>query len=202
MNLFHPFLKIAGGKALGAGLLMAMASALLALVSPGHFDGVLDLHFTESSSGNWTKPILVNFSENLINVLAAGVIFSIAALLCVGTRFRVIDIFGTMAFARFPLYLGSLLNIGSLFARVSGKLIANPKQPGFADLTLPDWIVFLSGTLLLIPCIVWMIALLYQAYTVSTGLKGSKAIVSFIVALLLAEILSKFIHYSLIPLLL
>jgi hypothetical protein len=47
--------------------------------------------------------------------------------------------------------------------------------------------------LILIPFGIWMIALMYNAYTVSCHLKGARAVISFIVALLVAEIVSKVI---------
>lgn len=40
---------------------------------------------------------------------------------------------------------------------------------------------------------IWMISLLYHAFAISCNMKGAKAIWSFIVALILAELLSKFI---------
>ena len=39
--------------------------------------------------------------------------------------------------------------------------------------------------------IIWMVALMYKAYTVSCNIKGPKAIVTFIVSLIGAEIFSK-----------
>jgi hypothetical protein len=38
--------------------------------------------------------------------------------------------------------------------------------------------------------LVWMVALMYRAYSVSCNTKGGKAIGSFIAALIIAEILS------------
>jgi len=49
-------------------------------------------------------------------------------------------------------------------------------------------IIFL---LICIPFMIWMVALMYNAYTVSCHLKGNKAVVSFIGALVVAEIVSR-----------
>jgi len=61
-------------------------------------------------------------------------------------------------------------------------------------LDTPRLIVF---TIICIPFIVWMIALMYNAYSVSCHLKGSRAVVSFIGALLVTEIISQVIFFLL-----
>jgi len=48
-------------------------------------------------------------------------------------------------------------------------------------------------SLICLPFYIWMITLKYNAYSVSCHLKGSKAIVSFIGALIVAEIISKLV---------
>ena len=53
------------------------------------------------------------------------------------------------------------------------------------------------NSLVTIPATVWMIALLYRAFSTSTNLKGSRGTVIFILALVLAEVLSKFVFYKL-----
>jgi hypothetical protein len=50
--------------------------------------------------------------------------------------------------------------------------------------------------LLIIPFIIWTVALMYNAYSTSVNLKGQKAGWSFAVSLIIAEILSKIIIAS------
>jgi hypothetical protein len=52
--------------------------------------------------------------------------------------------------------------------------------------------------LLMIPLIVWTVALMYNAYSISANLRGPKAIWTFIASFLIAEILSKVILYLMI----
>jgi uncharacterized protein (DUF697 family) len=61
----------------------------------------------------------------------------------------------------------------------------------------PDAIYFFAATLLMLPLLVWMIVLMYKAYSVSCNVRGPKAILSFIAALILAEILSKLAIHAL-----
>jgi hypothetical protein len=47
--------------------------------------------------------------------------------------------------------------------------------------------------------VVWMVALMYHSFTVSCNLKGGKATLAFIAALLLAEALSKAVLLFVLP---
>jgi hypothetical protein len=42
---------------------------------------------------------------------------------------------------------------------------------------------------------IWLVALMYRAFTVSANLRGSRATWVFIVTLAIAEILSQFVFY-------
>jgi hypothetical protein len=55
------------------------------------------------------------------------------------------------------------------------------------------WLILVS--IVGIITIVWMVALMYNAYSVSANLKGQKGILSFIAALLISEILSIVLLY-------
>jgi len=53
-------------------------------------------------------------------------------------------------------------------------------------------------SILMIPIIVWTVALMYNAYSVSANLNGPKAVWSFIASFVIGEILSKVIIYWMI----
>jgi len=97
----------------------------------------------------------------------AGVCFS-------KSRLRAIDVAGTMALARTPM----LLVVAICFLPVVPVSLYDVSRN----------IIFL---LICIPFMIWMVALMYNAYTVSCHLKGNKAVVSFIGALVIAEIVSR-----------
>lgn len=68
-------------------------------------------------------------------------------------------------------------------------MIQNPNQPPV--LPIADTVVFAAAMIVILVMLVWMVAMMYRAYAVSCNLKGAKAIISFIVALLIAEAVSK-----------
>ncbi len=60
--------------------------------------------------------------------------------------------------------------------------------------------LFILAVILMILILVWTVTLMYRAYSVSCNVRGGKAIGTFIVGLLLAEISSKFAIYALLKL--
>ncbi|MGC3977382.1 MAG: hypothetical protein QM751_03595 [Paludibacteraceae bacterium] len=141
------------------------------------FDGAIDAHY---SGGQFTfiQAIIVS----LVDVTTLFLTM-IAGAYVLTKNFRIIDILGTMTFARTPFLLMAVL---ALFV----------KQPEYSEiikqptviLTYPMFLVFV---LLSIPIMVWIIALMYHAFKVSTGTNGAKLTSVFIVALVVAEITSK-----------
>ena len=170
----NPFERIAGWQALIIGVAVMALTAVIGKLNQVAFDGVLDVHVgaTFNLSASFIMQA-VNFLALFLTMWLAGVCFS-------KTKLRAIDVAGTMALARMPMLL--LAFVG--FLPVVPKILLN----------VSSLIIF---TLICIPFVVWMIALMYNAYSVSCHLKGSRAVVSFIGALLVAEIISKIILFLL-----
>ena len=190
--LFRPFDRIAGGPALAAGLVVLLLTAGLAWHNGLQTDGVLDLHF---QSGLSLTDLL---TQGLINWLTLSVCLLIAGRWLSSTRFRVIDLLGTQAMARWPMLLAVLyLSIPALGGRIESltlrMLEAMPTEPdkvmASSEYLLDAmWLTLIS--LPLIACLVWMIWLMFHSYALACNLRGQRAFFSFAGALLLAEILS------------
>jgi len=172
--LINPFERVAGWQALVIGVAVMALTAVIGKLNQVAFDGVLDVH------GGATFNLSASFIMQAVNFLALFLTMWLAGVCFSKTKFRAIDMAGTMALARTPMLLLAIVCF----------LPAVPKT--FLD--VPRLIIF---TLICIPFIIWMIALMYNAYSVSCHLKGSRAVVSFIGALLVAEIISKVIFFLL-----
>lgn len=191
--LFKPFDRVAGGPVLAAGLLVILLTALLAWRSGLQTDGVLDLHF---QAGLSLPDLLL---QGLINWLTLSVCLLIAGRWLSSTRFRLVDLFGTQALARWPMLLAVIyLSIPALGGRIESltlrMLEAMPTEPdkvmASSEYLLDAmWLTLIS--LPLIACLVWMIWLMFHSYALTCNLRGQRAFFSFVGALLLAEILSK-----------
>lgn len=181
--LFNPFIYIAGARALGIGLAAMLLTAVAGYYSNTHFDGVIDVH-----TGNTPAPLFVYLLEQLIIWASAVGVFYAASLLFSRSATRFIDIAGTMALARWV----------ALFAAIAGFGIHVPKHMNtVADITNAITGSVIALSVLIIIITIWMVALMYNAFTVSANIKGSKAIVVFTGSLIIAETLSHFITFYL-----
>ena len=177
--LFNPFIYIAGAKALIIGWAFMLVAAVIGYFSMTHFDGVFDVHIGHIS------PMWTYITETAIDWALPAIIFYIAGLIFSNSSIRAVDVAGTLALARWVMVFPALIGFG---------VHMPPAAPATIDevmkILTPSVIVFGLLTMLFS---IWMIALMYNAYTTSCNLKGSKAILSFIGGLLVAEVLSKLI---------
>lgn len=185
--LFNPFERYAGGTALIAGVGIAMVAALLASLFYTRFDGVLDVH-TVFEKVTLTTALI----DQAVNAISLFVVLYLLALVSGARGIRAIDVLGTLMLARAPLVFVPLLNITHTLSRSAEQMMhsmtENPLVPDLSAL-LPAIPLIIVMSLL----VVWTVALYFNAYKVSTHLKGARLVLSFIAGLLLAEILSKII---------
>ena len=177
--LFNPFVYLAGEKALVIGWAVMLASAIIGYYSKTHFDGVIDVHTGHAS------PMYAYFYETLIDWALPVIIFYIAGLIFSKSSIRLIDLAGTLALARWVM----------IFPVITGFGVHLPATP---PTTINEMTKILTPSVIALGLLtllfgIWMIALMYNAFTTSCNLRGSKAILSFIGGLLIAEVISKFI---------
>ena len=175
--LFNPFVRIAGLKSLVLGWAVMLLSAVVAYYGHCHFDGAIDAHLGPEA------PLWIFVAETFAAWLCTAVIFYIAGVIVARSGVRFIDIAGTMALSRWPLIIVSLVG----FVPLEEPKNQFDLQPSFLLLSLA-----------ILPFAIWVIVLLYNAYVTCTGVKGNKRIISFIIALVMAEVLSKVI-FMLLP---
>ncbi len=175
--LYNPFIQIAGTRSLLSGLLVLLVTAFLGGLNNVHYDGVIDIH------AGMPAPWLLFLMESTLSWLLFSVFLLVAAKVLSKSKVRVIDIFGTQALARYPYLLISLISFIPYF---------HFEYTGMPDLSA-SLIIFGLVTFVFT---IWTVILMYNAYSVSANLKGAKAVVSFIIALVLAEVLFKIIFVN------
>jgi hypothetical protein len=188
--LFHPFLRIAGVPAFLLGLAAIIFTGIIGAGQGLHFDGVLDTHTGKSG------PLWLFVSEGLINWISLAVLLLIAGRIISRTAFRSIDLLGTQALARWPTVLTALACLAPGFHRFSEVLTKSiiglkPGQVPQLPPLGPDVVVFGLVTLFMLACTVWMVALMWRSFSHCCNVRGGKAVATFVIALLLAEVLSK-----------
>jgi len=174
-QLFNPFIRLAGGKALLLGLLGLLLTSVVALLSQTHFNGVLDVHKMPDAANHIYA---LYFIESGVVWVVCTLMFYLAGLIFSSSSIRIIDVAGTMALARWPLIFAAVIGFFyhyAPFTRDLGQLRGA-----------------LIGALLTMPFTIWMVALMYNAFTVCCNIKGGRNIMVFIVTLLLAEVAALF----------
>lgn len=186
--LFNPFKFIAGPSALLMGLAIMLISAYMGSLSNTHFDGVLDIHTGRPAA----FPLWFYMAESSIGWFIISIVLLLSAFIISSSSFRIIDIFGTQALARAPYLLAVLVVLPEGSVKF-GKYLAEKymQQPTTITIESTDVLFFVIAAVVSLMMIVWTVVLMYRAYAVSCNVKGGKAIGSFIIALLIAEILSK-----------
>ncbi len=196
--LFNPFYYVAGGAALAWGVVMLITTGLVGALSNSHFDGVLDFH-TGASASWWAFP-----TEVLIDWLALSAVLFIIGKIISTSNVRMVDVFGTQAIARTPSLFSVLFALLPGYGRFTEAInkhfmqqIATPAAtpmdllPSGANIV--DFAQFLIVICFMIIMLVWMVALMYRAFAVSCNVRGWRSAVGFIVGLLVAEVISKFL---------
>jgi len=191
--LFNPFRTLAGSKALFLGVAIILITAFLGSLSNTHFDGVLDVHT------GLKAPVWLFFAESLINWLCMVLFLFFSALIVSRSQWRFIDILGTQALSRWPTLITALVMLPNANRRFGEYLISKLGQSNTAaTVNATDSVIFFVAAIITVLMIIWMVGLMYKAYAVSCNIKGAKAIVTFIVSLILAEVVSKVLILALL----
>lgn len=175
--LVNPFVRVAGTRSLLMGWAAILLTALIASRSHCHLDGVLDAHLSSGTSSAWRYLL-----DPAISWGIAVIVFYIAGLIVAPSGLRFIDIAGTLALARWPMIFVVLLFFIPI--NVSGDSL--PAQ-------MPSILLGLASLVF----IIWVVVLMYHAFSVSSGAKGSRKNIAFTVALIVSEIISKVLLYQL-----
>lgn len=192
-RLFNPFKFVAGPQALFLGVVIILITAFLGSLSNTHFDGVLDVHT------GLKAPVWLFFTENLIDWLCMVLFLVFSALIVSRSKWRFVDIAGTQALSRWPTLITALVMLPAANRRFGEYVMSKAGQSSAAVTLNPaDAVIFFAAAIISIVMIIWMVALMYKAYAVSCNVRGAKAIVTFIISLILAEAVSKVLILALL----
>jgi len=185
--LFNPFRFIAGYKALLLGSAFILITSFVGYLGNTHFDGLLDVHTGRGA------PLWFFFAEGLINWLSLGIPLFFFGLVVSRSSFRVVDVFGTQALARWPQLITALVMLPDANRRFAAYIMFKfARGAPTAAGSYTDTAIFAAALTVAIAMTIWMVTLMYRGYAVSCNIKGGKAISTFIVSLMGAEVLSKF----------
>ena len=189
--LINPFVRIAGGKALSIGLVIFVASILLAYCGNMVFDGVLDAHFSDHI--NLGRALLAPSIALFIFIL----VLYLTGRLLSKSSIRFIDVAGTVTLARTPYILISLVVLIPGIYDYNMVIAQNLLAQNYSGITVAQWIVFFLFLFVSMVATIWFVILSYKAFSVSCNISGAKGIIGFITALLFSEIVAAIAIYQL-----
>ena len=181
--LFNPFVRIAGEQALAIGLIVIVASGLAAAAAGVHFDGLIDFH------PGYRVSLWVPIVEGLLNWSVIAVLLVLVSFLVAPRTVRVVDIAGTQALARFPLLLGALACVPGPVREANDELVAAAIEGRMATPTAAS----LVAGLFAVVCAIWMVWLMWKAFSVSCNQRGGRAAAIFVAAVIAGEVATKFL---------
>lgn len=182
--LFKPFQKYQATPLLITGLLALCLSIYFASILNIRFDGALDLHIVKSSDIMIVlKDIAIAIPCILICLFVIGKI--------INSKTRIIDIFTTILIARIPLYLIIFFNTNNYINNATQQLVLSQQANSIKSIEPTDIITLSIIGLVSLGCIIWLFVLLWNGFKIATNAKGNKPVWLFIVAVIIAEIISK-----------
>jgi len=187
--LFKPFEKYSEQKLLIVGVIATLIGALVAYVLNCRFVGVFQMIFDDNT-------IIQSLIDNII-IMCCLITFLFISAKFIYKKTRLIDIIVTTLVAFIPFYILPIFNINNTL-KIAHDNILMHSPPELVDqipmINLMILIVFGLFTLLIL---VWVISLLYNGFKTAANAKGVKAMVIFGIALVLADIASRYLIFHL-----
>ncbi|KGK31051.1 hypothetical protein [Cellulophaga sp. E6(2014)] len=185
--LFNPFKRYQENHLFLLGIAVTLLGSYLGYLFNVRFDGVLDVHFANSTS-SW-QPALDNLIDSYI---LAILLYALGMYINNKTRF--IDILNITLISRIPFYLITFFNVGGAMERINSEVLNTLRTEQIPDFsTLPLNSVLTLGIFALISLlfIIWSISLLFNGFKIATNAKSTVHIILFFTLIIIAEILSK-----------
>ena len=171
--LYNPFQFFAGFTSFLAGISGLLVTSLLAYKTGTHFNGLLNVEFARDSD------FWVYLVENVSHWAILSLLFLLSGQILSISKIRIIDVAGTVLISRLPLLIIPVIRILPIFQ-------------SFVIYSYPMY--FLYGVYFI--SVIWCIVLLFNAFKVSCNIKDRKLTLSFVVCILLSEILTRiFLHF-------
>ena len=104
-QIVNPFIRIAGMKALGWGVLGLAVSTWICWISGYHYHGLL--HFGPAPNPAWWCYL----AEHLIVWLIPALLFFLGGVFLSHSHIRIVDVLGTVLFAQLPLLVMNLISL-------------------------------------------------------------------------------------------
>jgi hypothetical protein len=192
--ILNPFTKIAGFKALTFGVMGMLVAGYISFYSNTHFDGVLNIH------SGMAAPMWIHILWPFADVAFLGIWFTLFGMTMSSSKIRIVDVFGTQAFAFLPLVPASLMGFSKSIDRLTEKLTTvDPNAIRLDMFPMNDLLIALIIVFMVIPLTVWSGIWIYNGFKESANLPHKKVIPVYIAAIIIGMLLPKYliVHFLL-----
>jgi hypothetical protein len=172
--LTDPYVFIKGFEALAMGCVLLLGTAFFGYLNGVIFNGVLDIHFQRAI------PFRLHLAEQFLDWSITVLVYYSLGHILSNSQIKILDIAGTMALARWPMFLASFF---AFFLHPHLPLINQP-------------MAIIGYALVSLSIILWTVKLMYNAFTISCNVEGQRAVGGFIVALIVSELLSLVVFFQ------
>ena len=192
MWLFNPFHYLAGGPALAWGLACIVLTAWLGVAFDYRYTSMLSSPISHPTS------IWLAITQGLSAWSVPSVLLYFGGRQLSRSQVRVIDVFGTQALARVPGLLMALIVVWP-FRDLLEAVISH----GTSRFVVAQYTALIAVGTVMMLLLVWIVLLMYRAFSVSCNVAGGWAIAVFIAAVTLGEVTTgvtgHFIHGTFAP---
>lgn len=182
----NPFEKYSESRLISFGLAFYVIGSLMAYFFHTRFDNFLHMVAVE------TIEIHQPFIDNLIILVVLFIVFFIFGKL-VYQKTRAVDILALVLTGNAPFYLMSLSNINDLSLKSTDAILTAMESGATTDIS-GFALAYLSIIgIVSIVLLIWIIALFYNGFKTAANAKGAKAVLLFIIAIILSITITYFI---------
>jgi len=180
--VYNPFEKVAGWKAFGIGLIILCITTVLGYFFKTVFYGI----------SIKTVPCVTWSTAFSLQALGLGVLVFIMwiASLFFTKKVRFQDILGTVTLAKYPLFFAviPIMIFNNRMTEFTKKIMSVNVYEIIKVITISDYVMLFAFSIIAFAIIIWEIVLLFNAFRVSTNLKGIKSAILFASIMLASEI--------------
>ena len=185
--LFKPFEKYSEKKLLITGVIATLIGALVAYVLNCRFVGAFQMIFDETT-------IVQSLIDNIIIISCLTTFLFISAKL-IYKKTRFIDIFVTAIVSFIPFYILPIFNINDALMKSTKELGGRFFLDVVSQMSLETLLTLAGFSICGLFVLIWCISLLYNGFKTAANAKGIKIMVIFGIALVLADIASRYLIY-------
>jgi len=187
--LFKPFEKYSENKLLIAGVISMVFGAILTYALNCRFVGVFQMIFDDTT-------VIQSLVDSIIIMCCLTTFLFISAKF-IFKKTRLIDIIVTALVSFIPFYILPIFNINDTLKK-STREISKFAFPDMAiQMPLETLLPLVGFSIFGLFVLIWCIALLYNGFKTAANAKGIKATVIFGIALVLADIASRYLIFHL-----